>query len=136
MTDPVDYLFVYGTLRSDSGSPGFRQFIAPHFRLVGRATLPGRLYAVADYPGLLPPQNAGDLVVGEVHAFPGDAARLAEIDAYEECHQESPHPHLYTRRRESVSLEDGSVLQAWVYFYNLPVSEDMLIPSGDFLATR
>ena len=129
----VDYLFVYGTLRSDSYSDSYRQFIAPHFSLVSKATIAGRLYAIVDYPGLLPAEEATDIVVGELYAFTGDEELLLAIDDYEGCAPHSPKPHLYTRVREKVWLRDGATVEAWVYFYNFPVSDTMLIRSGDFL---
>lgn len=135
MTDIIDYLFVYGTLRSDSWSDSHRQFIAPHFALVGKAVMPGRLFTIADYPGMLRAEKATDLVVGEVYAFTGGEARLAEVDDYEGCARHSPQPHLYTRERDNVTLADGTTVEAWVYIYNYPVGDNMLIPSGDFLDT-
>jgi gamma-glutamylcyclotransferase (GGCT)/AIG2-like uncharacterized protein YtfP len=129
----IDYLFVYGTLRSDSYSDSYRQFIAPHFSLVSRATIAGRLFAIVDYPGLLPAEAATDIVIGEVYSFNGDEAKLQPIDDYEGCAVHSPQPHLYTRTREKVTLRDGSAVDAWVYFYNFPVSDTLLIRSGDFL---
>lgn len=131
-----DYLFVYGTLRSDSYSDSYRQYIAPHFSLVSRATMAGRLYSIVDYPGLLPAEEATDIVIGEVYAFSGGEERLAGIDEYEGCAGHSPQPHLYTRTREKAFLRDGTTVQAWVYLYNYPVSESMLISSGDFLDQR
>ncbi|MFT5320245.1 MAG: gamma-glutamylcyclotransferase (GGCT)/AIG2-like uncharacterized protein YtfP [Pseudohongiellaceae bacterium] len=133
MTDSIDYLFVYGTLRSDSHSDSYRQFIAPDFTLVSRATIAGRLYVIADYPGLLLAEKPTDLVVGEVYSFNGGESQLANIDEYEGCAAHSQLPHLYTRMQKAVSLRDDSQVAAWVYFYNFPVSDTMLIRSGDFL---
>lgn len=133
MNKPSGYLFVYGTLRSDSYSEFHRRLVAPHFSLVSRATMPGRLYAIVDYPGLLPAEEATDLVIGEVYAFEGGEESLVDIDEYEGCGDHSPRPHLYTRRQERAWLRDGSIVDAWAYFYNFPVSETMLIRSGDFL---
>jgi len=133
MSATSDYLFVYGTLRSDSYSESYRQFIAPHFSLVSRATIAGKLYAIVDYPGLLPAETATDIVVGEVHAVEGGEEKLLEIDEYEGCAPHSPTPHLYTRKREKAFLRDNTTVDAWVYFYNFAVSDNMLIRSGDFL---
>lgn len=131
--DSTDYLFVYGTLRSDSDADSYHRFIAPHFNRIARATIAGRLYLITDYPGLIPAQASADQVIGEVHAFIGGEEQLLMIDEYEECAAHSPQPHLYTRKRASVLLENGSTLKAWTYYYNLPVSEQMLIRSGNFL---
>ena len=133
MPDSIDYLFVYGTLRSDTYSDSYRQLIAPEFTLISRATIPGKLYVIADYPGLLPAEKPTDLVVGEVHAFSGGDCQLADIDDYEGCGVNSQQPHLYRRVQQSVALEDGSMISAWVYFYNFSLNENMLIRSGDFL---
>lgn len=128
-----DYLFVYGTLRSDSYSDNYRQLIAPNFTLVDRARTPGRLFAIIDYPGMIAAENSADLVIGEVYIFDGGESQLTEIDDYEGCAPHSPQPHLYTRKKQQVSLYNGSKVEAWVYIYNFPVSDDMLIRSGDFL---
>lgn len=133
MHDSMEYLFVYGTLRSDSHSDSYRRFIAPNFTLISRATIPGKLYVIADYPGLLPAEKSTDMVIGEVHSFTAGEGQLAEIDEYEGCAVHSPKPHLYRRVQESVSLHDGSIISAWVYFYNFAINENMLIRSGDFL---
>ncbi len=133
MSDQSDYIFVYGTLRSDSDSENYHRLIAPGFTLVDRATVAGRLYLITDYPGLLRAENRHEKVVGELYAFSGGESALADLDEYEECAAHSPQPHLYTRSRETISLQDGSVYSAWVYFYNLPVAEEQLIRSGDFL---
>ncbi len=133
MTASEDYLFVYGTLRSESYSDPHRQFIAPHFSLLSRATMPGKLYAIVDYPGLLPAEDVLDIVIGEVYSFTGGEEALAALDDYEGCGRQSPEPHLYTRQREKAWLKDGTIVEAWAYFYNFPVSETMLIHCGDFL---
>ena len=142
---PQDYLFVYGTLRSDAFSDYHRQLIAPHFSLVGRAAMPGRLYAIVDYPGMIAAQQATNLVIGEIYGFTGGEQALSELDEYEGCAADSPQPHLYTRTRQAAWLtsaqsagepaeqEAAKTIQAWVYLYNFPVNESMLIRSGDFL---
>jgi gamma-glutamylcyclotransferase (GGCT)/AIG2-like uncharacterized protein YtfP len=133
MTENLDYLFVYGTLRSDTYSGSHRQLIAPYFSLVSRATMEGRLYAIIDYPGLVAVEEDIDPVIGEVYAFDGDESHLMDIDDFEGCAPHSPAPHLYSRSREQAHLKDGTIVDAWVYRYNFPVNENMLIRSGNFL---
>ena len=133
MSESLDYLFVYGTLRSDAYSDPHRQLISPHFTLVSRATMAGRLYAIVDYPGLVEAKEATDIVVGEVYSYPANADVLTLIDDYEGCGASSPEPHLYTRLRRKAHLRDGTVVDAWVYQYNFAVHDSMLIRSGDFL---
>jgi len=133
MSDSLDYLFVYGTLRSDAFSDSHRQLITTDFSLVSTATMRGRLYAIVDYPSMVEAQEANDIVTGEVYSFEKSHNTLALIDDYEGCGPKSTKPHLYTRIREYAHLRDGCIVEAWVYRYNFPVHDSMLIRSGDFL---
>jgi gamma-glutamylcyclotransferase (GGCT)/AIG2-like uncharacterized protein YtfP len=40
---------------------------------------------------------------------------------------------LYSRDLAEVTLPDGSLARAWVYFYNAPLGRASRIPSGDYL---
>jgi gamma-glutamylcyclotransferase (GGCT)/AIG2-like uncharacterized protein YtfP len=40
---------------------------------------------------------------------------------------------LYTREEIPVTLEDGMLVHAWVYFYNAPLGRAQRIESGDYL---
>ncbi|MEK9648253.1 MAG: gamma-glutamylcyclotransferase family protein [Gammaproteobacteria bacterium] len=133
MSDSLDYLFVYGTLRSDAFSASHRQLITTDFSLVSPATMRGKLYAIGDYPGMVEAQEATDIVTGEVYSFDKGHNTLALIDDYEGCGPKSTKPHLYTRMRKKAHLRDGSSVGAWMYQYNFPVDDSMLIRSGDFL---
>jgi len=133
MSDSQDYLFVYGTLRSDALSDSHQQLITTDFSLVSPATMRGKLYAIVDYPGMVEAQEATDIVIGEVYSFDKGHNALALIDDYEGCGLNSTRPHLYTRIRKNAHMRDGSIVEAWVYLYNLPVHDSMLIRSGDFL---
>ncbi len=133
MSDSLDYLFVYGTLRSDAFSASHRQLITTDFSLISPATMRGKLYAIGDYPGMVEAQEATDIVTGEVYSFDKGHNTLALIDDYEGCGPKSTKPHLYTRMRKKAHLRDGSIVGAWMYQYNFPVDDSMLIRSGDFL---
>ena len=112
-------VFVYGTLR---------QGCSNHHLLKGETLLgPARtmdrfaLY-VDDFPYLIKSQPCSR-VSGEVYRV-GPVA-FARLDALEN------HPLWYRRERRGVAMENGSVLQAWVYFF--PVPRGSLVPSGDYL---
>jgi gamma-glutamylcyclotransferase (GGCT)/AIG2-like uncharacterized protein YtfP len=59
---------------------------------------------------------------------------LAVLDDYEGIGPEHEQPTLYLRETLPVTLGDGSIVQAWTYIYNHPVSETRRIASGRFLA--
>ena len=58
---------------------------------------------------------------------------LAVLDELEGFRPTEP-TRACTRRVETpVTLEDGHVAQAWVYFYNAPLGQAQRIESGDYL---
>ena len=120
----MEYLFVYGLLRSDVGGP-MQPMLAAAARLVGRALWRGRLYRVAEFPGAVP-CDADEFVAGELYALGEDAAALLEqLDAYEET------PDDYLRLRSTVQCE-GREFDAWIYVWNRPTDGLERIESGDF----
>jgi gamma-glutamylcyclotransferase (GGCT)/AIG2-like uncharacterized protein YtfP len=58
---------------------------------------------------------------------------LHEFDMYEACGEGFPQPTEYQRQMLSVTLGDGSALDAWTYVYNWPVTKLPRIASGRFL---
>jgi len=120
----MEYLFVYGLLRSDVGGP-MQPALAEAARLVGRAAWRGRLYCVAEFPGAVP-CDGDEFVVGELYELGEDpTGLLARLDAYEEV------PDDYLRVRAAVDCE-GREFAAWVYVWNRPTDGLEHIESGDF----
>jgi gamma-glutamylcyclotransferase (GGCT)/AIG2-like uncharacterized protein YtfP len=116
-------LFVYGTLlRGLSRSQMLRGS-----RFLGPALLPGRLFDLGGYPGLLAGQG---LVVGEIHLV--DAPTLQHIDRIEDFDARDPEGSLY--RREAVSARHFSGRDETVetYFFNREADAKVLIPHGDY----
>ena len=58
---------------------------------------------------------------------------LQALDEFEGCRADEPESSLYTRALTEVTLEDGSVVDAWAYFYNAPLGRAERIHSGDYL---
>jgi gamma-glutamylcyclotransferase (GGCT)/AIG2-like uncharacterized protein YtfP len=123
------HLFVYGTLRPESGHP-MAAFLGRHARLVGAARSSGRIYDLGPFPGMLPAASAGDWVFGELFELPADADFLARLDEYEACYESDP---LFRRAISTAWTDAGDVVAAWVYFYTRPVNEAQRIASGDYL---
>jgi gamma-glutamylcyclotransferase (GGCT)/AIG2-like uncharacterized protein YtfP len=90
---------------------------------MGRACIRGRLYLVAHYPGLTPPEGQDDWVTGDV--FEGVTAGMLErLDDYEGS--------AYIRQLTEVSLDGGGKVAAYVYCYAMPTDGLEWITSGDW----
>ncbi len=123
MATVVDRLFVYGTLRLGSNHE-HALALAAQARHLCAARVPGRLYRVAHYPGLVVPQNENDWVVGDVFENVTDAL-FQRLDGYEGSD--------YRRELTEVTLASGRTIAAYLYRYLLPTGSLALIPSGDFM---
>jgi gamma-glutamylcyclotransferase (GGCT)/AIG2-like uncharacterized protein YtfP len=123
-------LFVYGTLRRNSRHPMARR-LADRAGFLGEATMPGRLYDLGRYPGVLQVPGAADRVVGDLYDLGENAAAtLAELDEYEQI--ESPLPAFFDRRLATATTADGTPVVAWVYWYRGEVDEARRITSGRY----
>ena len=125
-----DLLFVYGTLRRDTGSEMCR-LLARHADFVGEGTYRGRLYKVDYYPGVVPSDDPADRVRGEVYSLRDFRIALPQLDHYEGCGPGFREPTEYVRRQEEIVLAEGAACTAWVYVYNRPVGGLVWIRSGD-----
>ncbi len=123
----TNLLFVYGTLRRRSRHPMARQ-LAERARLLGEATIAGRLYDLGRYPGLQEPQTPADIVHGDVYDLGDDPATLTEMDEYENI--ESPRPAFFDRQLARIRLDSGEEREAWVYWFRGPVRADQHIATG------
>jgi gamma-glutamylcyclotransferase (GGCT)/AIG2-like uncharacterized protein YtfP len=129
MTD--DYLFVYGTLRQESGKK-ISRVLACYADFIATATYQGKLYQINDYPGAVPSANANDVVHGEVYKLSCSDIILAQLDDYEECSHSFPEPTEYNRCQQTIKLETSEMISAWMYLFNRPIAGLQRIQSGDF----
>lgn len=125
-------LFTYGTLMRSSGHPMAKK-LQGESRLVDYGSIPGKLYLLGSYPGLVRSSEPGDRVYGEVIRLTTPARSLGWMDDYEGCGLSDPEPHAYERVIVPVMLQSGGQLDAWVYIYKLSVLSAELIPDGCFL---
>lgn len=126
------YLFVYGTLKASyRGNYGRdkRDRLVGESRLLGAATLQGRLYDLGHYPGVIDSDVVSDLVHGEVVEL-ADVASFHWLDAYEGIDPQTPERSQYRREERPVRLADGSCVTAWVYVYALSLASACHIPCG------
>lgn len=126
------YLFVYGTLRQNANHP-MHQLLAEHSCFVAMARYQARLYRIDYYPGAVPSNNSADQVVGELYQLIQPELLLPALDNYEECSPQFAQPHEYRRELQSIRLDNGNTVIAWVYVYNRNTDGLTLIQTGDFL---
>lgn len=123
------HLFVYGTLLSTAGHPkGAR--LQREASLIGAASIPGRLYRIKHYPGLVEGADPNELVHGEVHALNNPVSALTWLDAYEGIVPGAHDRNEYERVERPVRLASGEQVTVWVYLYRKSVAGFRLIPDG------
>ena len=125
-----ELVFFYGTLMA-----GFdrrrRAGIDDKLKYVGRGAIQGALFDLGLYPAAVP--AAEGRVWGEVYEMTDVPRVLAALDEIEGYRHDDPDRSLYMRAQADVTLPDGSLARAWVYFYNAPLGQAQRIPSGDYL---
>lgn len=109
-------VFVYGTLMRDrSNHQAFLSFA----EYLGTGTITGYgLYDLGWYPGIVPKDN--ESVAGEVYQI--DQAILKRLDELED------EGELYKRKWETIYMDNGQEIQAWVYVYLQVVREKDKVP--------
>lgn len=128
-------LFVYGTLLSSAGHPmGAR--LRHQARLIGEASIQGRLYDLGRYPGLLASADAPGKVHGEVYALDNPATALKWLDAYEGIVPGRHDRNDYERVQCPVCLASGETISAWVYLYRKDVRRLQAIADGRWAPTH
>lgn len=114
LTKVINLLFVYGTLRSNFDNP-YALLLRSNAKLVGRATVPGSIFRVGNYPAYKP-EPAGE-VQGELYSLTDPATTLKALDEY-----------------EGPDFERVVVNDAWLYRYKKTPPMYSRISSGDFCA--
>jgi gamma-glutamylcyclotransferase (GGCT)/AIG2-like uncharacterized protein YtfP len=124
-------LFVYGTLMRGFDHP-MAKLLSRSAEFCGDARCRGRLYLVKHYPGLVVSDAADDVVFGELYRLRQPEESFALFDEYEGCGPGVASPQ-YLRQLLPVTLDDGTVSEAWTYVYTRPVAKLKRIASGRFL---
>jgi len=125
----TDLVFFYGTLMSGFRRPG-RERLDPKLRPQGRGWIHAALFDLGIYPAAIP--AADTRVWGEVYRMTEPDVVLEELDDIEGYRASEPDASLYTRVLAPVTLDEGDVAPAWVYFYNAPLGRAPRIESGDY----
>lgn len=124
ITPIIKTLFVYGTLMHDES----RSHVLPQYKITERrmGRVPGQLFDLGLHPALRPAQTHSDWVYGECITLENIESALQETDLIEGFHGFSDSDNVYDRRLLYVTLEDGSLKLAWVYFYHNELSAQRL----------
>lgn len=126
----VDVVFFYGTLMTPFNRTA-RLHISDHLVFRGRGVINAALFDLGIYPAAVPASEG--LVYGEVYQITRPAIVLRALDQLEGHRPGEPESSLYTRMLTPVTMEDGTLIDAWAYFYNAPLGRAERIESGDYL---
>jgi len=126
----AELVFFYGTLMTPFNRPGRRR-IDDHLAFKGRGSIAAALFDLGIYPAAVP--AADTRVRGEVYEMTQPLAVLHVLDDAEGYRPGEPETSLYTRLLTPVLLDDGGMVDAWVYFYNARIDRAERIASGDYL---
>ena len=121
---PPEYVAFYGSLRSGHG---FQEQLteAHQLRYVGACQIPGELFDLGEFPGLVP---GGSVVHGELYRVL-DPAVFIKLDEYEVFDLAAVETSLFVRR---VTRLAHPPVDCWVYFYNLEILGQTKIKSGNW----
>ena len=126
----ADLVFFYGTLMTPFNRTA-QLHIDQHLTFRGRGTIAAALFDLGIYPAAVP--AADSRVCGEVYELINQRVVLDSLDELEGYRPGEPESSLYTRALTPVTLDDGSTVDAWAYFYNAPLGRAERIESGDYL---
>ena len=126
----MELVFFYGTLMTPFNRTG-RLRIDQHLAYRGRGFISAALFDLGIYPAAVPAEDSR--VRGEVYELTEPVAALRALDELEGYRPGESETSLYTRTKTLVSMDDGSTVDAWAYFYNAPLGRAERIESGDYL---
>jgi gamma-glutamylcyclotransferase (GGCT)/AIG2-like uncharacterized protein YtfP len=129
----INHLFVYGTLMSTATSElgrDMRLKLRREARVVGAATIQGRLYDLGRYPVMVRSGDAADVVYGELLEIADTAVSLPWLDTYEGIGRGAQHADEYARVETTVKLATGGEMIAWVYEFQRAVTGIPRVRSG------
>jgi gamma-glutamylcyclotransferase (GGCT)/AIG2-like uncharacterized protein YtfP len=130
----AEYLFSYGTLQPEL-APAEIVSLVRQLRPIGRASMPGLLYDLGDYPGAVFEETMLK-VWGQVFELPEDPSVLRQLDEYEEFNPGEIERSQFLRTQSNAILDNGRVIKAWVYIYNRDPGSAPRIANGIFAGQK
>lgn len=132
MQSTSKYLFVYGTLMQDFKNE-MSKFLVSHSQFISNGYFNGKLFEVDGFPGAILSENKEDKVYGSIFKLNDNEFIFKVLDVYEGIDATSKVPDLYKRNIITAFLENGELLQTWVYLYNLSTTNLIQITSGKYV---
>jgi gamma-glutamylcyclotransferase (GGCT)/AIG2-like uncharacterized protein YtfP len=127
-------LISYATLQPEL-APAEIASLVSQLRPLGRASIPGILYDLGDYPGAVG-GNKNLKVWGQVFELPTDPGVLRQLDDYEEFSAAEIERSQFMRTECNATLDNGRVIKVWVYVYNRDPSSAPRIANGSFTGRK
>ena len=124
-----DYLFAYGTIAEHNGPQEIAGAVR-QLKYVGDGFVFGRLYDLAEYPGVILENHRRHKIFGKIFEVPAGSSVLEQLDAYEGFNPRRPTDSLFVRRRTAIRRPKQPVLKGWVYEYNEPIESLPMIENG------
>ena len=116
-----DYLFAYGTLRKNFPLDDISG-VKNELFFMGKGFVQASMYDLGSYPGAVK-KNESDVIAGDVFFIQNPERILTLLDTYEGSE--------FKREKESICMQDGTKIDAWIYWYSLEVKEKEKIKQGD-----
>ncbi len=128
------FLFVYGSLLRGFKSPSY-EYISKYFSLKGTAKVTGTIFDMGTFP-VGTPINSGRYIKGELYEIrnPKELSFIfAQLDDYEGLYPDDGEDVFFKRELVPATLENGSVMTAWVYWYSKDVSNHPILEYENLL---
>ncbi|HUZ61879.1 MAG TPA: gamma-glutamylcyclotransferase family protein [Hanamia sp.] len=129
-----DYLFVYSSLREGFRSNEYK-YIRTYFNFEGKAKVKGLLSDLGHNP-VATTTSQNYFIKGELYRIihkDDFSFAIGQLDDYEGVNPEADERPLYKREITTVFKEDGSEVEAWIYWFNGNVEGKPVIASGDVM---
>ena len=133
MTEEINQLFVYGSLRSGFRNPAY-QYLTKYFHLLGEAVVKGKLYDMGEFPAALKTRE-DRFISGELYELNNTAEfswAMGQLDDYEGLNVEPGETPMYIRETVEVYL-DGNPSTAWIYWFSGDITGRPESASGDVM---
>jgi gamma-glutamylcyclotransferase (GGCT)/AIG2-like uncharacterized protein YtfP len=127
-------LFVYSSLRKGFHK-GPYHYIAQYFTFVSKGKVKGILSDSGSGP-VGTPSDGDSFIIGELYQLQNEVEFsyvFGQLDEYEGLITEAGEDPLYRRDITTVYKEDGTVAEAWIYWYNHDTGGYPVIATGDVI---
>lgn len=128
--DHSSLFFAYGTLRR--GLRRHKYLAAAGAQFIARGTVRGDLYDLGEFPGAIPSETPAALVRGEVYRLSNPGRAFKVLDHVEGIASSESESSLYRRALACVTLENGTAVEAWIYWLNRVHEPKRRILSGQY----